>query len=123
MTAGEIVREFIRRMETRDLDAALELLAEDVVYDNVPMAAVEGRQAARDLLAPLVAGASAVEWRIFRQAETGGLVMNERLDRFEIGGRWIEIPVAGVFEVRDDKISLWRDYFDMAGFQQQMAGG
>jgi limonene-1,2-epoxide hydrolase len=24
------------------------------------------------------------------------------------------LPVMGVFEVRDDKIATWRDYFDMA---------
>jgi limonene-1,2-epoxide hydrolase len=30
----------------------------------------------------------------------------------EIHGRWAALPVAGVFEIRDGKISLWRDYFD-----------
>jgi limonene-1,2-epoxide hydrolase len=30
----------------------------------------------------------------------------------EIHGRWATLPVAGVFEIRDGKISLWRDYFD-----------
>jgi len=48
--------------------------------------------------------------------------MNERTDRFEMGGRWIELPVAGLFTVQDGKITLWRDYFDDATFRQQLAG-
>jgi limonene-1,2-epoxide hydrolase len=51
-----------------------------------------------------------------------GAVMNERTDRFEMGGRWIELPVAGLFTVQDGKITLWRDYFDDATFRQQLAG-
>ena len=34
--------------------------------------------------------------------------------RFEVGGKKIELPVMGVFEITDGKIAAWRDYFDMA---------
>ena len=48
--------------------------------------------------------------------------MNERLDRFAIGGGWLELPVAGFFEVTDDGlISLWRDYFDMSTYLSQLS--
>jgi limonene-1,2-epoxide hydrolase len=43
-----------------------------------------------------------------------GTVLNEREDRFEIHGRWVTLPVAGIFEIRDGRITLWRDYFDKA---------
>ena len=44
------------------------------------------------------------------------------LDRFRIGSGWLELPVAGVFEVNDEGlITLWRDYFDMGAYQRQMA--
>jgi limonene-1,2-epoxide hydrolase len=49
-------------------------------------------------------------------------VMNERTDRFQMGDRWIEIPVAGVWELRDGQIALWRDYFDMGQFNEQLSG-
>jgi limonene-1,2-epoxide hydrolase len=49
-------------------------------------------------------------------------VMNERTDKFRIGDTWIALPVAGVFEVGDDgRITLWRDYFDMKMYTDQMA--
>ncbi len=27
---------------------------------------------------------------------------------------WVELPVAGIFEVEDGKITVWHDYFDAA---------
>ncbi len=58
---------------------------------------------------------------MLRQIEDGPTVMNERVDRFWLpGGKKIELRVAGVFEVRDGKASLWRDYFDVADFNRQM---
>jgi len=37
-----------------------------------------------------------------------------------MGGSWIEIPVCGVWEVIDGKITLWRDYFDLATYRDQL---
>ncbi len=59
-------------------------------------------------------------WEIVNQAAAGNVVINERLDRFIINGNDVELPVCGVFELRDGKIAAWRDYFDMATFQKQM---
>jgi limonene-1,2-epoxide hydrolase len=39
-------------------------------------------------------------------------VFLERLDRHHLKDRWVELPVTGVFEVRDGRITYWRDYFD-----------
>jgi len=49
------------------------------------------------------------------------VVLNERLDRFKLAKGWLELPVMGAFEVVDGKIACWRDYFDMADFQRQLA--
>ena len=49
-------------------------------------------------------------------------MLNERLDRFQIGNGWLELPIAGVFHINGDgQISLWRDYFDMGRYQRQFA--
>ena len=68
--------------------------------------------------------AQAVEFIVHHSAENtaAGVVMNERTDRFKIGEHWAEAGVMGVFELSDGKIRAWRDYFDMARFQQSMAG-
>jgi limonene-1,2-epoxide hydrolase len=49
--------------------------------------------------------------------------MNERVDRFWLAGdHKVELRVAGVFKVEGDKVTLWRDYFDLAEFTAQMPG-
>ncbi|MBX7158888.1 MAG: nuclear transport factor 2 family protein [Acidimicrobiia bacterium] len=119
-TAVETVDAFIELICARDVESACDHLAPDVVDDIVPMAAVEGRDAARSLLDALIAGADEVEWVVHRQVGDATTVMNERTDRFHVDGRWIEIPVAGIFEVTDGQITLWRDYFDLASFTSQL---
>ena len=50
------------------------------------------------------------------------LVMVERLDRTEAGDRKVDLPCCGVFEMRDGRIQVWRDYFDMATYTRAMGG-
>jgi limonene-1,2-epoxide hydrolase len=114
------VTTFIKANEAKDLDAIVSFLTDDCTYENVPMTAVTGPDGVRATLEPFYTGAGQIEWRVLRQVAEGNTVMNERIDRFELGGKWLEIRVAGVFEVRDGKISLWRDYFDLAQFTSQM---
>ena len=120
MTPSETVATFIRALERNDLDAALALVADGCEYDNVPMGKVHGPSAIRNLLSPMLAAAMTIEWEVYRQAEGGPLVFNERLDRFELPFGWIEVPVAGVWEVHDGLITLWRDYFDEAMYRRQL---
>ena len=122
MTPLDTVRTFITHVESKDLEAALALCTDDIEYDNVPMPTAHGKDEVRSFLGPFIAGAGAIEWVIHREAATGDIVMNERTDRFEMGDRWLEIPVVGVWELRDGLIALWRDYFDLGQFNEQLAG-
>lgn len=122
MTPGELVATFIAAIERKDLDAACALVTSDCEYDNVPMSKVFGPEGIKTVLAPFVGNCSAIDWVVHHQAETGNVVMNERTDRFEMGGRWIELGVAGLFVIRDGKIALWRDYFDQGQFTKAISG-
>jgi limonene-1,2-epoxide hydrolase len=120
MTPQETVETFIARINAMETDAAMALLAEDVVYDNVPMPTVHGREAARAVLAQLPYDAA--EWIIHAIAASGTTVLTERTDRFRMpGDRWIALRVMGAFEVRDGQITHWRDYFDLAQLMAQMS--
>jgi len=122
MTPEETVTAFIRAIEEKDLDAALALAADDIEYDNVPMPTVHGVDATRQLLESFVTSSDEIVWVIHRQLADGRQVMNERTDRFRSGDKWLEIAVTGVWEVADGRITLWRDYFDLQGMMEQMAG-
>lgn len=120
MTPDEVVTALVRACEARDLAAVTTLVTDDIEYDNVPIGKVFGPEGVRTVLSGGVTeAASQVEWVVHRQVSAGGTVMNERTDRFLVGGRWIEIPIAAVFEVRDGRVSLWRDYFDLETYRLQ----
>ena len=120
-SAAAIVDEFIRRVTSDDLDGALGLVTADVEYDNVPVGKNIGPEAMRSFLGQMTAGIDEVEFIVHRQVAIGNTVLNERSDRFRMGDKWLDLPVAGVFEVNDDGlITLWRDYFDMAMFTDQL---
>jgi limonene-1,2-epoxide hydrolase len=120
MTSDEVVTALVRACEARDLDAVTALVTDDIEYDNVPIGRVFGPDAVRTVLSGGVSDAATqVEWVVHRQVSAGSTVMNERTDRFLVDGRWIEIPIAAVFEVRDDRVSLWRDYFDLETYRLQ----
>ena len=69
-----------------------------------------------------MAGNDPVQFEIVRQATSGNLVMNERIDRFVMNGKSVALPVSGVFEVTDGRISFWRDYFDNGMFMKALKG-
>ena len=117
------VRRFIEAWKTRDLDRIMGFFTEDCVYHNMPLDPVKGPAAIRGVLQSFAGISSAIEWELHQIAEgESGVVLTERTDRFEIGGRWVALPVMGAFELRDGKISAWRDYFDMAQFTKQLPG-
>ncbi|HEX4016138.1 MAG TPA: limonene-1,2-epoxide hydrolase family protein [Frankiaceae bacterium] len=121
MSALDTVNAFMKAAADRDYDTAVSYLTDDIEYQNMPIAAVIGKEAVRGTLDMLLANAEGSEWVVHREVESGNIVMNERTDRFLIGGTWMELPVAGVFELRDGKIFLWRDYFDLETIMKQMA--
>lgn len=117
---AQVVAEFITAIEAKDVDAALALLTDDISYENMPVDPIVGRDAVGATLHGFLDAATEVDWPVSRQVVAGNVVINERLDRFQIGDGWLELAVAGVFEVTDDgRISLWRDYFDMGSYVTQ----
>lgn len=122
-----LVAEFITAIEQGRLPHALGLLSEDCEYDNVPIGKVFGPAAVRDTLAPFLQQFQGVEWTVHHQVASGdlagGVVMNERSDRFRRGDEWGELAVAGLFVITGGKITLWRDYFDLAGLARLLPRG
>jgi limonene-1,2-epoxide hydrolase len=122
MSHTDTVRALIAAWERRSVDDFLVLMTPDVRYLNVGMPEMVGHDQIRAAITLFLAGATAVRWSVHHIAETAdGTVPTERTDVFEMGPRTVAIPVMGVFEFSGDKISAWRDYFDVPAFQQQMA--
>lgn len=121
MTPLDTVNTFLAAAARRDYDTALPLLTEDIEYQNMPIPAVKGREAVKEQLEMLLAMGTGAEWKVLHEIERGHLVMNERVDRFQINGKWTDLPVAGIFVLRDGLIAEWRDYFDLQTIMGQLA--
>ena len=122
MDAEQVVNDFIAAVGRKDQDAAMALVAEDCYYDNVPIGDMQGHAKMLEFLGPMFASKGPVQFEIHRQTCSGNIVMNERTDRFVMKGKEIALPVAGVFEVEQGKITFWRDYFDNGMFMKALKG-
>jgi limonene-1,2-epoxide hydrolase len=105
------VERFLYALQDADLDAAGTLLADDLVYQNVGLPTIYGRNRAMKLFRSL-GGASGFDVKIHRIAADGAAVLTERTDALIFGPLRLQFWVCGVFEVNDGQITLWRDYFD-----------
>lgn len=114
-----VVREFCEAWSRRDVDELLGYFTEDAVYHNIPLQPAEGRGAIRSILELFVPPSQEISFEILRIAADGQVVHTERVDRFVMGDKRVDLPVAGVFEVRDGKIAAWRDYFDLQTWMTQ----
>lgn len=121
MTAAtKIVTAFIDHLNALEMEAAFALLADDIVYHNIPMKPVTGPAAVKAVFDQIPF--TALEFIVHHSAEQDSTVLNERTDRFQLAdGRWVELRVMGVFEVLDGRITAWRDYFDLGQWMAQLA--
>jgi len=115
---SQIVDGFMKAWRGLDLDAIMEHFTEDAAYTNVPMGPPNvGKADIRAFIEGFLGSAKEINFIVHHQLEgAGGIVMNERTDVLVMGDKRVELPVMGVFEFRDGKISAWRDYFDMGAF-------
>ena len=121
MTAEKTVLDFCHAVPRCSSAELAGFFTEDAVYHNIPVEPVQGRELIQATLAQFVDISTDAEFEILALAVTGNKVLTERIDRFTINGKRIEIPVMGTFEVTPEgKISAWRDYFDMDQFMKQM---
>jgi limonene-1,2-epoxide hydrolase len=121
MNPEETVTAFCAAIATGDLDTILGYFTTDAVYHNIPMAPVQGTDAIRATLTSFLSPDTNVEFQVLHQAARGNVVLNERVDVFKTGEKVVSLPVMGVFEVADGKITAWRDYFDLNQFMTQLA--
>lgn len=121
MNPENIVLNFMAAWNRMDMDASFAMMADDIIWHNVPMEPAVGVEACKALMA----GFPPSEGNNFEThhiSSVGNVVMTERTDGFLIGGRWRKIRLMGIFEINaDGKIGKWRDYFDMIEFQREFA--
>lgn len=88
-------------------------------YLNVGMSDTTGIEETLAFIAgfEMSTGASSLRVDMLAIAESGNMVLTERIDHLcdGDGNAVMSLAVMGAFEVTDGKITGWRDYFDTAG--------
>ncbi len=114
VTEIETVERFFAALESFDMDRVMELVSPEMLYQNVPLPPARGRAAFAKQMRGFAKLADRFEVRMHHIAANGPIVLTERTDALILRGVRAEFWVCGTFEVRDEKIVLWRDYFDWA---------
>ncbi len=122
MSNIETIQSFCQAWSRRDPDELAEFFTEDGVYYNMPFQPVSGKANVKAFIENFLATWTETEWEILNIAEAGDVVFCERLDKTKTTQGNVDLPCNGVFEMRDNKISVWRDYFDMNTFTSAMGG-
>ena len=117
MNNEQIVRDFLAAWPAKKIDELMSYFTDDAVYHNIPVAPVKGKKDIREVFTGFLSAFS-IELIVVNAAASGNVVFTERIDRFDMNGKRFDLPVNGVFELRNGKIASFRDYFDLASFER-----
>jgi limonene-1,2-epoxide hydrolase len=118
-----VVEAFFRAMEAMDIESCVALLADDVVYQNVPFPAYRGKRAVTRALEGFGKVMTGFEMQMKNVAAKDGVVLTERVDILKGPLLYLDIWVCGTFEIEGGKITLWRDYFDLVQVTTKLVTG
>jgi limonene-1,2-epoxide hydrolase len=108
-----VVERFIDHLRTvTDNDAAVGLLAEEVVYENSWLPTVRGRERVRKVFQALLRIGTEVEMHVHTISADGPTVLTERTDVLRWGRLRVQFWICGRFDVHDGQIVEWREYYD-----------
>jgi limonene-1,2-epoxide hydrolase len=107
-----MIREFLQAWERRDTAHIIERFADDGVYHSIPLTPIVGKAAIREFVAGF-ADVPPGRLEVRHQVASEHVVMNERTDYITLNGKPVTLPICGVFEIRDGRITAWREYFDL----------
>jgi len=117
----QVIREFIEAWSRLDPEELSSYFTEDGVYHNMPTQPVSGRENVKAMIAGFIGSWTETDWDVLNLVSAGDVVIAERLDRTKAGEKGVDLPCAGVFEMEDGKIKVWRDYFDLTTYMKGMS--
>lgn len=114
----QIIVEFIKAWSNLDVEELVNYFSEDGCYHNMPTAPISGHADLKKFISGFIANWTSTQWDVLNIMSRDNKVMVERLDRTKVGEIQVDLPCIGVFEMDGGKITVWRDYFDMATYMK-----
>ncbi|NNE35640.1 MAG: SgcJ/EcaC family oxidoreductase [Rhodothermales bacterium] len=107
-------RQMVDAWNVKDWDQVFDLFATDGVLQSMMSEPIIGREEIRSQLADLLSGIEQIELQIVNMGIVDDVVVLERVDDFVYKGKRSRVPVVGVMEIQDGKVTEWREYYDQA---------
>jgi len=109
----KIVTELLNAWSRLDFAAAVGLVADSFAYQPDPSAKlIKGKDAVLAEWQSYLKFMRSYEFKVLHMLSSQNVVTMERLEWIGTKRGKIELPIMGIFEVSDGKISAWRDYWD-----------
>jgi len=112
----DAVRKICENWATMSLEEFREVMTEDCDYRNIP---IDGDRHIGPEAAHAVLSTMGVKWNVdltvINLVGDDKVVLTERTEHFarkDASREPFELPVMGVFELRDGRVAGWRDYFE-----------
>lgn len=118
-----VVRSFLVALDAGDGEMITRLLHPELVYTNVSLPSMRGGERVAKLFATVMRRGLRADIHVHELAADGDRVLTERTDVLKVGAVHVAFWVCGVFEVRDGRVVLWRDYFDWMDVSRGMLRG
>ncbi len=116
----DLIEDFCKAWSRLDPVELAGYFTEDGIYHNMPAGPIQGRTEIEKFIRGFAGSWTKTDWEILNLAETGDVVIAERIDRTEAGDKSVDLPCTGVFTIRDGKIASWRDYFDIGTYMRAL---
>jgi limonene-1,2-epoxide hydrolase len=115
-----IVQRFFQFWCEGDIEGVLSLCHNDIVWDNVPMKPIHGREKVAQFLERFGGGMTERRYDVVGIMESENQVFLEAVENYVRDGKTVKVRFMSAFEFTDGLIKEWRDYFDLNTVNSQL---
>ena len=107
----KVVNDFCASWASLDADKIGVFLAEKATFRMIETTPrMDGRDTVIGGIKGFLATAKSAKFEVLREHAMGSIVINERIDHFDMGKAKNEFHIVGIFFVQDGMIQEWQDY-------------
>lgn len=107
----KVVNDFCAAWASLDADKIGSFLAEKATFRMIETTPrMDGRDTIIGGIKSFLATAKSAEFEVLREHAMGSIVINERIDYFDMGDKQNAFHIVGIFFVKDGMIQEWQDY-------------
>lgn len=116
-----LINQFFEFWCAGDIEGVISLCHEEVIWDNVPMKPIQGREKVAEFLRRFGKGMTHRRYDILRMMEDDGEVFIEAVENYVRDGKSVSVRFMSAFEIENGAIKEWRDYFDHNTVKSQLS--